>query len=644
MWLVAGLMLTAGCASSGTNWLGSLDSGPSAAECTYASHGNVTRKQPTEEKRELAKSSSVKPSTAGRLLTPKSTLAPRAKSSIQTVAHEQPKAEPRRFQTALRGTKLGRRLPAKTTKRPASVAINSLAKIPATITIEGKTYRVELAEDSPSQSAEQVPQPPKALRTNTPSTRRKGIWLASNQLPELPPLAPPSSEAGDAQPARLTETVETIPVQQAGLQLNLPTALSMVGGEHPAVGMAQWRVQEAYARFDQARVLWLPSIQPGLSFHRHDGNYQASNGAIVDVNRGSYQYGLGAGATGAGTTPRAGLQAQFHLADAIFQPQIAEKTAWAQGHAAAGIVNSQLRDVAVGYLQLLRTKQDLRIIEETRLHTADIAKLTSDYASAGQGLQADADRLQTELNLVEDRLATAQERAEVAFANLAQLLSIDANERIVPLDPTVVSLTLVPPEHDKATLISTGLSNRPELQESQALVAAAQNQFKRQKSAPFVPSVLLGFSTGGFGGGNGGSVNNVNDRYDFDAVLTWQIRNFGLGERAARRESEAQVQQAEFAQIRIMDQVAREVSTAYSQVTRRAERITITQKAIQTAQHSYERNLSRIRDGKGLPLEVLQSVRALEDAQRAYLNAVIDHNQAQFQLQWAVGWSVSSNE
>ena len=88
------------------------------------------------------------------------------------------------------------------------------------------------------------------------------------------------------------------------LRLNLPTALALVGGRHPAIGLAKWRVQEAYARFEQAKVMWLPSIQPGFSFHRHDGNYQASDGSIVDVNRNSFQYGLGTGATGAGTTPR----------------------------------------------------------------------------------------------------------------------------------------------------------------------------------------------------------------------------------------------------------------------------------------------------------------------------------------------------
>ncbi|MBT4866208.1 MAG: TolC family protein, partial [Planctomycetaceae bacterium] len=436
------------------------------------------------------------------------------------------------------------------------------------------------------------------------------------------------------------QTIDEQP-QPEPIQLNLPTALSMVGGDHPAVGFAQWRVQEAYATLDRAKVLWLPSIQPGFSFHKHDGNYQASNGGIVDVHRNSFQYGLGAGSTGAGTTPRPGVVARFHLADAIFQPKISEKTAWARSHGANGVVNRQLLKVASAYLDLLDAKQDARIVEETQTRTAGLAKLTRDFAATGQGLPADADRIETESMLVESRLAIAHERIDVASAKLSQTLSIDAGRQIVPLDPTVLPIELVSPDFDKASLISTGLENRPELMEAQSLVAAACEQYQRQKYAPFVPSVLLGFSNGGFGGGVGNKLNNVQGRYDFDAILTWEIRNLGFGEGAARRETRARIQQTRYEQVRVLDQVAREIVEAHSQVTHRAKRIDITKNAIQSATNSYERNLSRIRDAQGLPLEVLQSIRALEDASRAYLKAVIEYDQAQFQLQWALGWPVA---
>jgi len=492
-----------------------------------------------------------------------------------------------------------------------------------TLSINGQTYRVELIPETTDSTDVTL-----AAGEATPT----GATLSLIPVPES---VQHHAEAKPAPPAGHPDDIIT---------LNLPTALSMVGGQHPAVGFAQWRVQEAYARLDQANVLWLPSIQPGFSFHKHDGNYQASDGSIVDVNRNSFQYGLGAGATGAGTTPRPGLVAQFHLADAIFQPEIARTTAWARGHAANGVMNEQLLNVALAYLELLDAEQDLEIVEESYARTAELSKLTTDFAATGQGLQADADRLETEMRLVENRLATARERADVASARLSQELSIPGEQRIVPLDPTVVPLELVSPTIDKGNLIGTGLANRPELKEAQALVATAWEEYRRQKYAPFVPSVLLGFSTGGFGGGLDNTLANVNDRYDFDAMLTWEVRNLGFGEGAARRRSEAEIQQAKFEKIRVLDQIAREVSESHAQVVHRSNRIAITEQAVKSAQDSYERNLSRIRDAQGLPLEVLQSVRALEDARRAYLTAMIEYNEAQFRLQWALGWPVTAVE
>lgn len=495
----------------------------------------------------------------------------------------------------------------------------------ATLTIEGRIYRMQLMDE------------------NRVSANSTSVLTASSQTTSdsvvVPPAAPPTMEP-------IPGIVSSMPVGAISsvdanvVELNLPTALSMIGGQHPAVGFAQWRVQEAYAALEQAEVLWLPSIRTGFSFHRHDGNYQASNGSIVDVNRNSFQYGLGAGSTGAGTTPNPGIVAEFHLADAIFQPKVAQKTAWASGHAANAVVNQQLLTVALGYLELLDAEQDLKIIQESQHNTSVIAKLTSDFASAGQGLQADADRLDTELMMIKNRLAAGKERAHIASARLSEALSLDGGRQIMPLDPTVVPIELVALDRDKVALISTGLSNRPELKEAQALVAAACDRYQRQKYAPFVPSVLLGFSTGASGGGLGNNLSNVDSRYDIDALVSWEVRNLGFGERAARRQTEAEVQQAKFQKIRMLDQVAREVSESYSQVLHRSDRVAITQSAIQSAQSSYDRNVSRIRDGQGLPLEVLQSVQALEAAQRAYLQAVVAYNEAQFRLQWSLGWPV----
>lgn len=575
---------------------------PFAFGATSPKHSEAT---PAEESSysTVASNAKLEPPHKAHFATP-----PRTAVRPPQTAHRQPIA------ATMQATQTVRRSSVRTVSHEPATLPSVPATRNATLRLNGRTYQVQLVDNSLQTAA-------------APGTRSNDGVVAPPSLPT--PVA--------------EEELFLSELEANALPLNLPTALSMIGGQHPAVGFAQWRVQEAYANLDRAKVLWLPSIRTGLSMHRHDGNYQASDGSIVDVNRNSVQYGLGAGATGAGTTPLPGVVANFHLADAIFQPKIAKKTAWAQGHAANGVINDQLRTVAIAYLDWIEAQQELRIIEEAQARTHGLVKLTADFAAAGEGLQADADRLRTESILIDGRLAEGRERIEVSGARLKQSISIDANQFIAPIDPTVVPIDLVSLEQNKSGLVASGLSNRPELKEAQALVAVACERFKHQKYSPFVPSVLLGYSTGAFGGGLGSNTANVGGRYDFDAIVTWEVRNLGLGERSGRRAASAQVQQAKYEKIRVMDQVAREVTEAYAQAIHRSDRVLVTQAAIQSARDSYERNLSRIRDGQGLPLEALQSVQAMEVAQRAYLSAVIDYNQSQFQLQWALGWPVSMN-
>ncbi|TWU35875.1 TolC family protein [Novipirellula artificiosorum] len=430
-----------------------------------------------------------------------------------------------------------------------------------------------------------------------------------------------------------------------GIPMDFQTALAMIGGDHPTVAAARYRVQAAYAELQQAEVLWLPSIQIGGSLHRHDGTLQASNGSITDVNRNSLQAGLGAGAVGAGSTPQPGIVAQFHFADAIFQPRIAQRTVWARQHGRTAVYNAQLRDAAVAYNRLLAAKQRFAVLMESEQRLAELTKLTTDFAESGEGLRADVDRTETEQRLVEGRLEQAKEQISVASFRLAEALSLQFGMTIEPTDPMMVPIelrsTIADPASNPDSLIAIGLSNRPELKEANCLVAEAIERYQREKSAPMVPSVILGLSQTGFGGGLGDHLGSFHDRTDLDVLAVWQIRNLGFGDRAAACRAAAISQQVRAEQIRQMDRVAREVAEANAQIGFRDARITIAQKAIGAAENSKQRNLDRIRDGQGIPLEALQSLQALEAAQMEYIQAVTEHNEAQFQLQWALGWPIT---
>jgi outer membrane protein TolC len=93
-------------------------------------------------------------------------------------------------------------------------------------------------------------------------------------------------------------------------------------------------------------------------------------------------------------------------------------------------------------------------------------------------------------------------------------------------------------------------------------------------------------------------------------------------------------------EVQTMDLVAREVVETYSQVQARQKQIAGAKEGIAAAHRSYERNLARIQNIQGLPIEVLQSIQALDAARREYLRAVVDYNTAQFRLHRALGWPI----
>lgn len=446
-----------------------------------------------------------------------------------------------------------------------------------------------------------------------------------------------SSEA----PGAALEATEPAPPGRA-YSLSLGNVLHLADSQNPNVAVARERIQEAYARVERAETLWLPSVRAGLNYNHHEGAIQDVAGRVFNTERSSFGGGFGANFTGAASPAVPGLVAQFHLTDAVFQPKIAAHQASARQFGATAARNDALRDAAVAYLELVRAEHSLAIAQTALDNTKTLAELTQRYAETGQGLQSDFQRMEAEFALREEELVTCRERVEVASARLAQILHADPAVIIQSGEPAVVPLQIVTLEGGAAAYVATGLSRRPELAEQKHLVCEAVERLRREQYAPLIPSVLLGMSYGGMGGGLGTSIVHTNDRWDTDAIAYWELRNLGFGERAARNETASLQRQAQMREVAILDRVAREAAEAHTQVTRRHERIALAQRGVEAATKSYALNVQRIENAQGLPIETLQSIQALATAQRAYLNAVVDYNIAQFELSRAIGWFVDA--
>jgi len=420
--------------------------------------------------------------------------------------------------------------------------------------------------------------------------------------------------------------------------IDLPTVLRLADADNLQVGIARWQINQALARQERADVLWLPSIRGGVNYNRHDGAIQDVVGDQFDTNRGAFYGGLGAGVFGAGAPMVPGILAQFHLTDALFQPLAARQVVGARSQAASAVKNNILLQVALAHQELLRAAQEQAIVKESLAQAQELSELTSQFAQAGQGAAADADRAATELSQRQIEVFRTEEAIRVAGARLAQLLRLDQNLRLLPAEPTVLPLEIVRTDIPLRELTATGLSQRPELAEQRFLVGEAVTRLRREEYAPLIPSVMLGASYGGLSSGVNSDLAPVSDRLDFDAIAYWEIRNLGHGDAAAKREASSILKQQQLRQLDALDQVAREISEAYAQVQSRAQALGPAEQGWRAAEQSRRRNWERIRAGQGLPIEALQANIALDSAQRVYLRSVSEYNAAQLRLQHALGY------
>ncbi len=274
------------------------------------------------------------------------------------------------------------------------------------------------------------------------------ITLVSTFSTELPPPRPvPSEPLPSSKP-----TQEIVPE----LVLDLPTILGMIRGENLEINLAQEKIREAYARQLSANVLWLPSLQLGVSYNKHEGTLQASDGQIIDVSRSSLQPGLGVFAVGAGTPMIPGLFAKFHLKDALFQPKIQQQFTLSKKKGASAKTKEVLLSAALAYVNLLEAYQEKAIAAHILSRTQELADLTEKFARIGQGPQADADRMNTELSLRQNAIFQSEEKIRVASARLCELLRLDPTTLLLVQEKHLVPLPIVSCSESLRDLIASG--------------------------------------------------------------------------------------------------------------------------------------------------------------------------------------------
>ena len=428
--------------------------------------------------------------------------------------------------------------------------------------------------------------------------------------------------------------------------IDLTTALNLAGVQNPQLNIARTRILEAAALRQLAAAYFLPSINPGMNYDSHTGNLQQSDGNILSLNRSAVYIGAGANAVGSGTVNIPGVYLAENIGAGIFAYLASKQTVRQREFATIAVRNQVFLQVTWAYSELLRAEGQLAAQKQAREEARVIAKLTADYARAGQGREADANRAATQLARREGYIQAAEGEVLTASAMLCRILNLDPSIRLHPTDAFVVPHPIVPDPMPVAELIALGLLHRPELAAQRAAIQAALMNLDGAKILPFSPTTMVGFSAGGFAGGSNlvrPIFGGMSGRTDLDAIMYWTIQNMGAGNIALIRLANAQLKVTEFQQIEILNQVRADVAEAYARTHARYNQIGTYEDAVRSGYLAYHEDLDRTLSMGGdrprdvLPIELLNSFDLLADARVEYVDAIVDYNKAQFAMYVALG-------
>lgn len=445
-------------------------------------------------------------------------------------------------------------------------------------------------------------------------------WILGWPSPTRATVPSPSPSPSD------TETLHTI---------DLPTALRLARVSSPRIEAMEAAIEAAKADLLAARVDWLPSIRLGASYHALSGAIQESSGNRISLQRSSAFAGLGVGAAAAGPVFVPGMVIQVDFASLIFDTLTQKQNVAAMKAATQAAEQDVTLDVALAYYDLVRQAARVTLAIEAVAQAEDLAKTVDAFATAGEGLQADAARTQVAAEMFRTRRQAAEGDLSRASARLATLLHLQQNISTLRPADDVGAITLVESTDSLPALIEQALQHRPEVTSHTATLEGAESSLRKARWDPLLPTLVATGSAGAFAADVGPNPGGLAERVEVGVNLLWDIEHLGAGHVATARRERARLRQLRAVGNEASDRITLEVHEAFTQADVARGRMQSTQRAITWATRAYELDRARIFANEGSPIEVLQSLETMIAVRLDHIEAVTAFNQAQHRLLWA---------
>ena len=406
--------------------------------------------------------------------------------------------------------------------------------------------------------------------------------------------------------------------------IDLPTTLRLAGAQNLDVKIAREKLAEARANHQSALAQFFPWISPGVVYRQHDDKIQDVSGNILDVHKHS-------------TAAGAAINAQVDFGDAIYKSLASKQLARAAAHGVEAQRQDSVLAAAQGYFELALAQGTVGVARDSARISSDYEKQLRNAVEAGLAFKGDALRVRVQFERSQLTLRQALEQQRIAAARLAQTLRLDPTVELVAQDSELAPLALIETNAALHSLVAQSLATRPELKQSESLIAAARDTKTGATYGPLIPTLGGSAFFGTLDGGRRGIADNSGGQEDYVLGASWRIGPGGLFDFTRVRSAESRLKIAGLSADKLRDDAARQVVEAFTHWQSLGDQLETAKRALAAAEEGFHLAQQRKEFVVGVVLETIQTEQDLTRARLDYLKTIAEFNKAQYSLSRVTG-------
>jgi outer membrane protein TolC len=436
----------------------------------------------------------------------------------------------------------------------------------------------------------------------------------AHELPELaPPVIARAAPPEVVEPARAPAPVKQLPI-------GLDTVLRLAEQQNGQIALAREKVQESYANQDLARTAWLPAVNVGTAYYRHEGGIQNEDGRLTTSSTGAMLAGVE-------------VAGRLDPREAVFAQVDAERKVWQQKGELSRVTSETLLEAATTYIDLLSARTAEAIVRGTLKDQQEMLEQARGVLKAEPGTQFLVEGFEAEVLSLRQMMIKLRQQGDGAATKLAYLLGIGTGVELLPVDIKLIPIELIDPATSVEQLVGRALTNGPAVRELERLLAVVEAAREKAKGpGRLMPMVEVRALEGAFGAGPGARL-DWDNRFDLGLQARWNLTDLcRAGDQ--KRVADSRIQQLHLAFEDVRAKLAAGVREAQDASRSGREEIELAGEAVRHARQGYQLSNRRLKDNVpgSTTIEVVGYIRGLQSAYLNYLSVVSAYNKAQLRL------------